>query len=161
MSSYYELYQRLDDELRFAQDHFNNLPEDPELESERNKVCQIFTECHNELSEKLKNLKDNAEWQTLNLAFYGETNAGKSTLIETLRILLDEPTKVAKRKKFKEKLEIIEREQKKRAKIEKLEQQLQADRAALSELDGNWKTQLLLKRFWLWLFQAQSKQEYV
>ncbi|HAS21567.1 MAG TPA: hypothetical protein DCR51_00090, partial [Idiomarina loihiensis] len=40
-------------------------------------------------------------WDTFTIAFYGETGAGKSTLIETLRILLDEPTKKATQKVFK------------------------------------------------------------
>lgn len=38
-------------------------------------------------------LKKNSEWNKLIIAFYGETNAGKSTLIESLRIYLGESTK--------------------------------------------------------------------
>jgi hypothetical protein len=38
-------------------------------------------------------------------AFYGETNAGKSTLIETLRILLKEPEKMRERDEFNRGLE--------------------------------------------------------
>ena len=38
-------------------------------------------------------LKKNSEWNKLVIAFYGETNAGKSTLIESLRIYLGESTK--------------------------------------------------------------------
>lgn len=38
-------------------------------------------------------LKKNSEWNKLVIAFYGETNAGKSTLIEALRIYLGESTK--------------------------------------------------------------------
>lgn len=36
----------------------------------------------------IRELRELAEWDTFTIAFYGETNAGKSTLIETLRILL-------------------------------------------------------------------------
>lgn len=41
------------------------------------------------------------EWHHLNIAFYGETNAGKSTLVETLGILLDEPTRRARSAAFR------------------------------------------------------------
>ena len=54
-----------------------------------------------ELDERLDRLRDQGEWNTFTVAFYGETNAGKSTLIETLRILLGEPQKLARRQDFK------------------------------------------------------------
>lgn len=49
----------------------------------------------NRLEKDLENLKINQDWSTLNIAFYGETNAGKSTLIEALRIYLKEVKKVS------------------------------------------------------------------
>lgn len=56
-----------------------------------------------ELSSELFSLKENAEWDIFNIAFYGETNAGKSTLIETLRILLEDPKKLKERGEFDQK----------------------------------------------------------
>ncbi|MEG2568796.1 MAG: dynamin family protein, partial [Acinetobacter sp.] len=43
----------------------------------------------------------NAEWETFTIAFYGETNAGKSTVIEALRILLKEESKLARQDAFR------------------------------------------------------------
>ena len=47
-----------------------------------------------ELRAQLVRLEKNAEWNTFTVAFYGETGAGKSSIIETLRILLREPGKL-------------------------------------------------------------------
>lgn len=46
-------------------------------------------------------LRELSEWETFTIAFYGETNAGKSTLIEALRILLGDTEKLAVQQKFK------------------------------------------------------------
>lgn len=62
----------------------------------------LLNELDANIAGELKKLKDNSEWNTFTLAFYGETNAGKSTIIETLRILLAEPQKVSSENKFKE-----------------------------------------------------------
>ena len=56
----------------------------------------------NELEKKIKELENNSEWDRFTVAFYGETNAGKSTLIETLRIMLNEKEKIKDREKYKE-----------------------------------------------------------
>ena len=56
----------------------------------------------NELEKKIKELENNSEWDRFTVAFYGETNAGKSTLIETLRIMLNEKEKFQDREKYKE-----------------------------------------------------------
>lgn len=44
---------------------------------------------------ELRQLKTHAEWDTFTLAFFGETNAGKSTIIESLRILFKEESRQA------------------------------------------------------------------
>lgn len=44
---------------------------------------------------ELQQLKTHAEWDTFTLAFFGETNAGKSTIIESLRILFKEESRQA------------------------------------------------------------------
>ena len=38
-------------------------------------------------------LKQHAEWDKFTMAFFGETNAGKSTIIESLRILFNEESR--------------------------------------------------------------------
>ena len=56
----------------------------------------------NEIIQKeLNELKKISEWKKFTIAFYGETNAGKSTLIEALRLFLKEKSKVESQNKFK------------------------------------------------------------
>jgi len=63
-----------------------------ELHTEQNKnLKEIFEEIKKELEKGIERisrdlfyLKKNVEWNTFNVAFFGETNAGKSTLIEAL-----------------------------------------------------------------------------
>lgn len=50
--------------------------------------------------EAVKDLQANEEWDTFTIAFYGETNAGKSTIIEGLRIYFEEQSKKEQWSKF-------------------------------------------------------------
>ncbi|WP_228530061.1 SMC family protein [Diaphorobacter caeni] len=50
----------------------------------------------------IRELRELSEWDTFTIAFYGETNAGKSTLIETLRILLGDTEKLDTQRQFRE-----------------------------------------------------------
>ncbi|WP_323153873.1 hypothetical protein [Pseudomonas alvandae] len=45
--------------------------------------------------DELDQLKTHAEWDMFTMAFFGETNAGKSTIIESLRILFKEESRQA------------------------------------------------------------------
>ena len=54
---------------------------------------------------ELHQLKTHAEWDTFTLAFFGETNAGKSTIIESLRILFKEESREALLKQHADDLE--------------------------------------------------------
>lgn len=47
----------------------------------------------NAFNQKLAYLQEHAEWDKFTLAFFGETNAGKSTIIESLRIAFDETSR--------------------------------------------------------------------
>lgn len=49
---------------------------------------------------KLAELDGNAEWDHLTIAFFGETNAGKSTIVESLRIFFQENSKKVIQNKF-------------------------------------------------------------
>ena len=57
-------------------------------------------EVNKELSKKILDLKNIHEWNKYTIAFFGETNAGKSTVIEALRILLKEKLKAKEYQKF-------------------------------------------------------------
>ncbi|NBC35463.1 hypothetical protein GTZ99_02705 [Novosphingobium sp. FSY-8] len=50
---------------------------------------RLVSESKQRLDEKLKEIWQSLDWKEPNIAFYGETNAGKSTLIEALRALFD------------------------------------------------------------------------
>ncbi|EGH09440.1 hypothetical protein Pgy4_08153, partial [Pseudomonas savastanoi pv. glycinea str. race 4] len=88
-------------------DHVSNLlkalareVDDPALASAQAEAKSKLQIIEQALTKAIKELKDNAEHKTFTVAFYGETNAGKSTLIETLRILLKETTKREQRQRF-------------------------------------------------------------
>ena len=63
---------------------------------------QLLGAIRQELKERLEQLQAQGEWHTFTMAFYGETNAGKSTVIETLRILLGEENKCDRRRQFRD-----------------------------------------------------------
>lgn len=48
---------------------------------------RLVSESKQHLDEKLRGIWQSLDWKEPNIAFYGETNAGKSTLIEALRAL--------------------------------------------------------------------------
>lgn len=56
----------------------------------------------NRLETSITELKDNQEWEDFTIAFYGETNAGKSTIIEALRIYFGENKKIEMQNKFRD-----------------------------------------------------------
>lgn len=60
------------------------------------------------LETSIKELKDNQEWDDFTIAFYGETNAGKSTIIEALRIYFKENKKIEVQNQFRKILNIYE-----------------------------------------------------
>lgn len=66
------------------------------------KLEALIEPTHKELDESIQSLQKHANWDTFTIAFYGETNAGKSTTIETLRMVLDEETKKQSRLRFRE-----------------------------------------------------------
>ncbi|WP_115005254.1 hypothetical protein [Xanthomonas campestris] len=49
---------------------------------------------------KQEELRASADWKDFTVALYGETNAGKSTIIESLRIYLGEAEKLEQRRRF-------------------------------------------------------------
>lgn len=79
--------------------------DDQQLSDAQRQAHALFLEFSQSLSESIAQLEKNAEWDIFSIAFYGETNAGKSTLIETLRILLSEPVKKESQRRFRELVE--------------------------------------------------------
>ncbi|SSS79019.1 Predicted GTPase [Acinetobacter baumannii] len=66
-----------------------------------NESKQILSFQQKEIERQIDELKRNSEWDYFTIAFFGETNAGKSTLIEVLRLLFAEKTKNEIQAKFK------------------------------------------------------------
>lgn len=65
---------------------------------------QEISDINKELSRRIADLKNIHEWEKYTIAFFGETNAGKSTVIEALRIILKENTKARRYEEFYKKI---------------------------------------------------------
>ncbi|WQS95184.1 50S ribosome-binding GTPase [Helicobacter pylori] len=65
------------------------------------KALEEFKNLESEGLKELESLKNNEEWEKFTIAFYGETGAGKSTLIECLRLFFKEPSKMDQQERFK------------------------------------------------------------
>ncbi len=61
-----------------------------ELDVSKKNAHELLLSIRDEIVSNLETLEKNADWNTFTMAFYGETNAGKSTIIETLRIMFNE-----------------------------------------------------------------------
>ncbi|WNX69832.1 GTPase [Acinetobacter baumannii] len=74
---------------------------DTQLVGEKfNESKEILNLQRKEIEKKMDELKSNSEWDYFTIAFFGETNAGKSTLIEVLRLLFAEKAKSEIQAKF-------------------------------------------------------------
>ena len=97
------IYQKLENETDKILTTIKNCDENNKnLNDIKDEVLKFAEKTKNKISTGVNELKENSEWKTFTVAFYGETNAGKSTIIESLRILLNEKTKVKEIKKFRE-----------------------------------------------------------
>lgn len=68
-------------------------------------IAGKLRDIQNRFDSELHLLETQAEWDTFTLAFFGETNAGKSTIIESLRILFKEESRQALLKQHSDDLE--------------------------------------------------------
>lgn len=59
-------------------------------------VRKTLTTMDANFNAEIEYLEKHADWQTFTVAFFGETNAGKSTIIESLRIIMDEQTRTSR-----------------------------------------------------------------
>ncbi len=74
---------------------------DERLRAFNQEALEEFKKLESEGLKELESLKNNEEWEKFTIAFYGETGAGKSTLIECLRLFFKEPSKINQQERFK------------------------------------------------------------
>ncbi|KUZ10972.1 hypothetical protein WI69_05675 [Burkholderia diffusa] len=67
--------------------------EHEEGKQEIGNMLQRLRSIQSNFDQQLTKLQQFSEWDKFTLAFFGETNAGKSTIIESLRILFDEESR--------------------------------------------------------------------
>lgn len=94
------IYEQINNELEAVLGSINELPSDEALNEAKSNAKNTLSQYQRDLKKQLQELQKNSEWDRFTIAFYGETGAGKSTLIETLRIVLNEPSKAKQRAQF-------------------------------------------------------------
>ena len=94
------IYQKINSELDKVVRSISELPIDEAVNEAKSNAQNALDQYQLDLKKQLQELQNNSEWDRFTIAFYGETGAGKSTLIETLRILLNEPSKAKQRAQF-------------------------------------------------------------
>ncbi|AKJ35794.1 DNA repair ATPase RecN [Aeromonas hydrophila] len=95
-----KLYARVASDLAMALDDVSSLDVSNDkgsahLANVKGKLSEMKARFDGEISY----LEEHAEWDKFTIAFFGETNAGKSTIIESLRILFEEKKRQALIKK--------------------------------------------------------------
>ncbi|MGL2540402.1 GTPase [Helicobacter pylori] len=88
-------------------ENLQNIFKNTDNENERLKkfnqeALEVFQKLERENLKELESLKNNEEWENFTIAFYGETGAGKSTLIECLRMFFKEQSKRDQQKRFRQ-----------------------------------------------------------
>ena len=91
----HQIYDFIDTTVNKILSDLDKKSENQAVQGSKERVLKIVSSFKNQtLDNAISELKKNSEWGKLVIAFYGETNAGKSTLIEALRIYLGENVKI-------------------------------------------------------------------
>ncbi len=96
------IYSDVEKSIKDLQKIFENTDGgDERLRAFNQEALELFKKLESEGLKELESLKNNEEWEKFTIAFYGETGAGKSTLIECLRLFFKEPSKIDQQERFK------------------------------------------------------------
>ncbi|RVY66032.1 GTPase [Helicobacter pylori] len=96
------IYLGVEKSIKDLQSIFKNTDDkDEKLKRFNQEALELFQKLERESLKELESLKNNEEWENFTIAFYGETGAGKSTLIECLRLFFKEQSKVVQQERFK------------------------------------------------------------
>ncbi len=96
------IYFNVEKSIKDLQKIFENTDGgDERLRAFNQKALELFKKLESESLKELESLKNNEEWEKFTIAFYGETGAGKSTLIECLRLFFKELGKMDQQERFK------------------------------------------------------------
>ncbi|MDT0688753.1 dynamin family protein [Salegentibacter sp. F188] len=94
-SSYRNVYSSLIDNVDEVLNDISNVEiQHIDVKKVNDEVHSDLQYLRNEFVQKLIKLDENAVWDKFTIAFFGETNAGKSTIIEALRISMLEDKKI-------------------------------------------------------------------
>ncbi|GHS31387.1 hypothetical protein JP0120_07080 [Helicobacter pylori] len=97
------IYSDVEKSIKDLQKIFENTDgaDEEGLRKFNQEALEKFKKLESESLKELESLKNNEEWEKFTVAFYGETGAGKSTLIECLRLFFKEPSKMDQQERFK------------------------------------------------------------
>ncbi|EEC23265.1 hypothetical protein HP9810_7g57 [Helicobacter pylori 98-10] len=96
------IYSDVEKSIKDLQKIFENIDGgDERLRAFNQEALEKFKKLESESLKELESLKNNGEWEKFTIAFYGETGAGKSTLIECLRLFFKELGKMDQQERFK------------------------------------------------------------
>ncbi|GAA8061590.1 hypothetical protein HpDR60_03920 [Helicobacter pylori] len=97
-----DVYLGVKKSIEDLQNIFKNADDkDEKLKRFNREALEVFQKLERESLKELESLKNNEEWENFTIAFYGETGAGKSTLIECLRLFFKERSKMDQQERFK------------------------------------------------------------
>ncbi|WQW74369.1 50S ribosome-binding GTPase [Helicobacter pylori] len=97
-----DVYLGVEKSIKDLQNIFKNTDDkDEKLKRFNQEALELFQKLEFKSLKELESLKNNEEWENFTIAFYGETGAGKSTLIECLRMFFKEQSKVVQQERFK------------------------------------------------------------
>ncbi len=97
-----DIYSGVEKSIKDLQSIFKNTDDkDEKLKRFNQEALEVFQKLERESLKELESLKNNEEWENFTIAFYGETGAGKSTIIECLRMFFKEQSKVVQQERFK------------------------------------------------------------
>ncbi|GAA7313959.1 hypothetical protein HpM067_02470 [Helicobacter pylori] len=96
------IYFDVENSIKDLQNIFKNTDDkDERLKKSNQEALEVFQKLEFESLKELESLKNNEEWENFTIAFYGETGAGKSTLIECLRLFFKEQSKINQQEQFR------------------------------------------------------------
>ncbi|MGN8437788.1 GTPase [Helicobacter pylori] len=97
------IYLGVEKSIKDLQSIFKNTDDkDEKLQQFNQEALKEFQRLERKSLKELESLKNNEEWENFTIAFYGETGAGKSTLIECLRMFFKEQNKTDQQERFKQ-----------------------------------------------------------